>query len=208
MPESPDVLRDRGLFVYDESAVDEIEREFDRVEVSGQTVDPLLKELVCLTAAEYSLIRWISYPSHLLPVQRPLQVVHADAVLGFLKANCNPMFCFEQIEGGDRLSLADITAFSSDVVKLGRAEVHAMPDLENVIGDLARAVDEIELRHRESPSPRARALGESGVLRLQGFLWAVKASLPERDLWRVMDEAHDAFDLNVSSEQRQAVPAS
>jgi hypothetical protein len=209
MSESPDLLRERGLFAFDPPAEGEIAHEFEQIATQGQPVDPLLEELVCLTAAEYSLIRWMSYRGQVLPMQRPIQVEHGDAVLGFLKANCNPMFpfCFEQIERESRLTLADITAFSSDAAKLSRMEVQEVPELEDIIGDLSRAVDRIETGHRESPSPRAQALGDSGVLRLQGFLWAVKASLPRAELAQTMAEAHEAFELTQPVEERAHVPA-
>jgi hypothetical protein len=209
MSESPDLLRERGLFVFDPPAIGEIATEFERIAAVGTPVDPLLEELVCLTAAEYSLSRWVGYRGQVLPLQRPIQVEHHDAVLGFLKANCNPMFpfCFEQIEREGRLTLADITAFSSDAAKLSRMDVQEAPGLEDLIGDVSRAVDRIEAGHRGSPSPRAQALGDSGVLRLQGFLWAVKASLPRGELAQTMAEAHEAFDLTQPVEERERVPA-
>lgn len=211
MPESPRLLKDYGLFAFDPSAVTEIEHEFGLVNAAGERVDPLLEELVCLTAAEYSLVRWLPHHGPVLPLQQPIQVEHGDALLGFLKANCNPMFpyCYEQIEGEERLGLSNVTAFSSDAAKLARLDLPAAPGLEDEIGDLARAVDRLESGHRESPSSRAQALGESGVLRLQGFLWAVKASLPRGEIERAIVVAHEAFELThpVEQPEKDPVPA-
>jgi hypothetical protein len=188
--------------------VNEIEAEFGLVSATGERVDPLLEELVCLTAAEYSLVRWFAYDGSVLPLRQPIQVEHGDALLGFLKTNCNPMFpyCYEQIEGEQRLGLSDVTAFSSDAAKLARLDLPVAPGLEDEIGDLARAVDRLESGHREAPSSRAQALGESGVLRLQGFLWAVKASLPRDELERAVVVAHDAFELTHPVEHPDDVP--
>jgi hypothetical protein len=208
MSQVPYLLRDRNLFAFDEAAAEEITREFAQVEAQGGEVDPLLVELVCLTAAEYSLARWMPYQGRLVPLQNPIQVEHRDAVLGFLKADCNPMFpfCFDWHDGDGLLNLADMTAFSSDVAKLARLELRVAPDLDDTIGDLARAVDTLEAGHLESPSPRARALGASGILRLQGFLWAVKASLPRNDLEHSVAAAQEAFELTQPVEEPEPVP--
>ncbi len=205
---SPELLRDRNLFVFDDPAVEEISREFAQFEAAGWELDPLLVELVCLTAAEYSLSRWMPYRGNLLPLEHPIQVEHGDAVLGFLKTNCNPLFpdCFDRFELEGRPNLVNIAAFSSDVAKLNRIEPLEAAGLEDTIGDFTRAVEQLVAGHQESSSPRARSLAESGVLRLQGFLWAVKASLPSGELEGSVVAAQEAFGLTEPIREAQPVP--
>jgi hypothetical protein len=188
---SPTHLAQRGLFAFDDAARETIEHCFaqlgDRAEAS------VMPELVALTAAEFALEPLIAEPTPILPVPQPIPVSARDAALAVVKANCNPIFCFPEAQG-QPFTLPDVAAFGADVAKLAAVGISVIePSTE--IGDIARAVDRLELEHRGSDVTSAQRLGESGVLRLQGFLWAVKLSLPERPVPEAMDAAFEAFEL-------------
>jgi hypothetical protein len=86
-----------------------------------------------------------------------------------------------------------VTAFSGDVSKL-RAAGYGL-EQRDLIGDVVRAVDRLEDGHQNSASDLARRIGDSGVLRLQGFLWAVKLALPQQPLVEAVDQSFSAFQL-------------
>lgn len=202
---SPQLLEDRGVFVFDPAAQEEIARWFDSLEPAPGT--ELVQELVCLTAAEYASIRFVSYPRPVLPVQKPIQVTHGEALLGLLKTDCNPIVCISDHAEGRPLTLNDVTAFSSDAAKLASLGF-SIEEPPTEIGEIARAVDTLEHMHRASPPARAVTFGESGLLRLQGFLWAIKLSLPAGNLEEAMAEAYEAFELSTPvGGARAPVPA-
>jgi hypothetical protein len=189
---SPDLLKERGLFVFDDSASSEIAAWFASL---GDVPDSgSVEELVCLTAAEYSLIPHFQAAESVLPLQEPIRVGEGEALLGLLKTNCNPIFCLMDL-AERRPSLADVTAFSADIAKLVSVGM-ALDETPEEIGDIARRVDDLERAHRDSPAAGGRRFADSGVLRLQGFLWAVKLSLWRGgDLGEAMGAAYEAFEL-------------
>jgi len=191
MIESPKLLSERGLFEFDPAAIFEISQGFQSVE---HHASELVEELVALTAAEYALMPLFGFSGSLLPVERPFHVRPSEALLGLLKTNCGLTMCFDRVAEEKRLTLADVTAFSSDVSKLASVDVSIEHPPEE-IGDIARAVDVLERAHLESPVVRGRQFGESGLLRLQGFLWAVKLSVPQGNLGQAIDDAFEAFEL-------------
>lgn len=186
---SPTLMEERGIFVFDPSAVQEISTWFDSLPAAEIT-----RELVCLTAAELAVMRFASYPGSVLPLNKPVLVTHEEALLALLKTDCNPIVC---ISGADErpLTLNDITAFSSDVAKLAALGL-SIEEPPDEIGEIARAVDELERMHRAAPPGRAQVFADSGVLRLQGFLWSVKLSLPRGDLDQAVDDAYEALELS------------
>lgn len=155
----------------------------------------MIQELVCLTAAEFALAPAVVDARPMLPMQEPIAVSEDNARLALMKSNCNPIFCMTSVIRERHLTLADVVAYGSDVAKLEAAGLsnHAPP---TEIGDVARAVDDLERAHREVPSAVAQAIGTSGVLRVQGFLWAVKLSLSHRDVADAIDDAYEAFELS------------
>jgi hypothetical protein len=185
---TPDLLAERGLFAFDRLALAELTHGFDELGAGGDT----MPELICLSAAELSLGRLFPYQEKLLPLERPLHVHGDDALVAFLKTNCN-ILCMGS-EG--ELDLADVTSFSGDVSKLALAGISEPPDPADAIGAFARAADELERLHVESPSVRAQALAVSGVLRLQTFLWAVKSAMVEVPLESAIADAFEAFELS------------
>lgn len=195
MAESPELLSERGLFAFDPYALEEIALGFGEISDFGAEVTPVIEELVHLTAAEFALGRLLPLRGALLPLGRPLQVEHRDAVAAFLKTNCNPVFCLTEITHRE-LEPTDLMAFGSDVSKLrwARADL-AEPARTDAIGSLARVVDFLERQHREGPTTRGRDFAGTGILRLQGFLWAVKATLPEANMRESVAAAYDAFEL-------------
>jgi hypothetical protein len=188
-----------GLFSFHERPVEEIGQFFEErghsVELEAQQVNSMLHDLVMLTAAEFALDTVLSRPREILPVQEPIQVDTRAGRLAMTKANCVSVnWCVKLTREDPALTLYDVTAFSSDVAKLVALDVSPTEPPEE-IGDIARAVDAIERGHRESPSSYARAVGDSGVLRLQGFLWSVKLSLPRGEVGQAVDDAYEAFEL-------------
>ncbi len=186
---TPDLLYERGLFEFDRLALDELARGSEELGVYGD----LMPELVGLTAAEFSMARLFPYRGRLLPLERPLPVLADDALLAFVKTDCNTLCVRGE---GEQLDLADITGFSGDISKLAVAGIAELPEPGEAIGAFARAVDELEHLHYASPSVRAQALAVSGVLRMQGFLWAVKAAMVEVPLADAMADAIEAFELS------------
>jgi hypothetical protein len=190
--DSPNLLYESGLFAFGDSALSEVESWFEPL--GGVVPDRgRVEELVCLTAAEYSLVPHFQADGSLLPVRERIGVGKEEARTSLLKANCNPIFCLTDL-AEKRPSLADVTAFSADVSKLVSVGASIEePSLE--IGDVARHVDALERAHRESPVAGGRRFADTGVLRLQGFLWAVKLSLWTGDLGQAVRDAYEAFEL-------------
>lgn len=192
---TPSLLEERGLFAFTLDAHEEFARFFDNARVAERS-NPILRELAYLTAAEYALAPVLVEPRNVLPVAEPFAVDAYAARVALVKGNCVIIeYHTARVREGQRLTLADVTAFSGDVSKLETVGLSSYePPTE--IGDIARAVDELERLHREEPSDIARRIGESGVLRLQGFLWAAKLSLPRQDLGEAVADAFDAFELS------------
>jgi hypothetical protein len=185
-----DALEAARLFRFEPRARRQL---FDFVHVAG----PDVRDLTALTAAEFALAPLFAEARPLLPVAQPIPVDGNAAAAAELKADCmNILLC-----APPSLTLVDVTAFSGDVAKLRLAGLS--PDsAPTEIGDVARAVDELESRHRDSPSELSRRFGESGILRLQGFLWAVKLSLRTTDLRQAVSDAFEAFELNMPTTGR------
>jgi hypothetical protein len=192
---TPGLLEERGLFAFTPAAHDELGQFFDDPAIASRST-PLLRELVHLTAAEYALVPILVEPRSVLPVAEPFTVDTGPARVALVKANCVIIeYHTARVREYEQLTLADVTAFSGDLSKLETVGLSSQnPPTE--IGDVARAVDELERLHLAEPSEIARAIGESGVLRLQGFLWAVKLSLPRQDIGDAVTDAFDAFELS------------
>jgi len=194
-PLSPHLLERRGLFSFSKSAMRPVQEFVDELEaVRAAQPSRELAELVHLTAAEYSLAPLFADPRQILPLREPLPVDPQSVSLALMKADCVSMeWCAEHWDAS-RLTLADVTAFSGDIAKLESLGVSAAaPPSE--IGEIARVVDQLEHRHRAQPG-LARRVGDSGLLRLQGFLWAVKLALPSRALDQAMADSFEAFELS------------
>lgn len=189
-----DALEAAGLFRFEPSARRQLA---NFVDVSGADVG----DLTALTAAEFALAPLFAAAPPILPVTRPIPVEGDAAAAAELKANCqNILLC-----APSSLTLVDVTAFSGDVSKLRL--VGMSPDSAPAeIGDVARAVDDLESRHRDSPSELSRRFGASGILRLQGFLWAVKLSLGTADLGQAVADAYEAFELNAPATGLASAP--
>jgi hypothetical protein len=197
---SPEALEAKGMFVFTATASTYVSDFFSELAANVAAFDEnphaqIVQELVCLTAAEFALAPALVDARPILPIQEPTVVSDADIRLAVMKSNCNPIFCLEAVIRDRPLTLADIAAYGSDVAKLEAVGLsNREPPTE--IGDVARAVDEVEQAYRQVPSGAAQAIGNSGVLRVQGFLWAVKLSLPHRDVVNAIDDAYEAFELS------------
>jgi hypothetical protein len=200
---TPDLLHNRGVFTFEEAALDELSQEFDKLQTSSAE----LRELICLTAAEFSLAKLFPYKQSVLPLRRPLPVRGGDALVGLLKANCG-ILCVEDepLEPGP-LGLARVTAFSGDVTKLALVGMTSPPGPTEAISAFVDAVEALERKYRSAPSRRARALADSGVLRLQAFLWSIKTAMAEVPLEDAVDGAYEAFELAQPSRAAELVPA-
>lgn len=201
----PSLLEARALFEFTPEAQEEVSSFFlNRADTDRG--DGFLPELTYLTAAEFALSPILIYPRVVLPVPEPIPVDVPSVRLALAKANCMFIeFCSERMQDGS-LRLPDVTAFGGDIAKL--EAIGVSPDEPPTeIGDLARAVDALEHAHRQAATDFAQQVGESGVLRLQGFLWAVKLSLPRRDPARAVADSYDAFELSQPVAGQQVVPA-
>jgi hypothetical protein len=198
--DSPELLRAYGLFAFDEPALSALDRFYAELEQLGVAVgqDPhgaLLPELVSLTAAEYALASAIAAPQTLAPIGEPIPVEEGHVRLSLVKANTNLQFCWPIDPVRRPLTLADITAFSGDLAKLAALGVHEIEPGEGAVQQVRAAVGKLTEAHLGAPSPLAVELATSGVLDRQGFLWAVKLSLPQGDVRGAMREAMKAFEL-------------
>lgn len=202
-PSTPGLLEDRGLFTFDNEAVAEVTRAFYDLDVPADAMlgerpaGAAFQELALLTAAELALAPILVEPRRILPVgdHEPIQVPASAARIALHKADCvNIYYCVgRKAERG--LTLPDVTAFGGDVSKLAMVGV-PVEEPPREIGDIARAVDDVQRLHLESPSELVRRVGESGVLRLQGFLWAIKLSLPGgAELAQVVGDSYEALEL-------------
>lgn len=196
---TPDLLAERNLFEFDRLALAELTRGFDELSAGDETT----LELICLSAAELSLARLFPYQDKLLPLKRPLHVHADDALAAFLKTNCN-ILC---LDSEARLDIADVTSFSGDISKLTLAGLQEIPEPVDAIAAFAHAADELERLHVRSPSVRAQALANSGVIRLQAFLWAVKSAMVELPLEDAVADGFEAFELSQPHGVGAPVPA-
>jgi hypothetical protein len=204
---SPDLMQERGLFRCEPDLHNEIANFFFELEGSAWDrfrAGRVLGELAYLTAAEYALEPLLTDPKPTLPVPEPLAVEARHGRLAVVKANCM-IFCVE-FQAEPRFTLPDVTAFSGDVSKLNAVGLESGTS-ENIVGDLARAVDDLERIHRESSAELARRIGDSGVLRLQGFLWAVKLSLPHVSVADAVETSFEAFQLTQPTSALEELPA-
>jgi hypothetical protein len=196
MPElqASEILERHGLFRFhaDERTLEEL--------LSGSSnagFDPTLRDYLALSAAELSLVSLLVDPRPALPVSESIAVDRDALVLAAAKANCASLEypCWDP----SRLAPSDVTVFAGDVTKLATVgltwEGGSLPSTN----DFAEAVERLEGAHRSAGTYFSRALAESGVLRLQGFLWAVKARLAEGDLENCVAECYEAFQLHASA---------
>jgi hypothetical protein len=198
-PDTPRLLEEKGLFTFRSSAVDEISSFFEMREPTlGLSTDDL-RELVLLTAAEFALLPVFDQPpASLLPIEEPLPVERLHARLALAKTDCLYIeHCFEAA-AMRQLTLPDVTAFSGDVAKLEALGVSSADPPRELRG-VADVVDQLERGHREARDSRAQSIGDSGVVRLQGFLWALKLSLGERGLAldQALEESYGVFQLDM-----------
>ena len=191
-PESSRLLEELNLFAIETAAHEEIATYFDSHDEPEASV---LRDLVILTAAEFALSPILIEPRQILPVSEAIPVSQGWGRMALLKANCVAIeWCVGRSGAQVPSTWFDVTAFGGDIAKLEAVELSSLePPRE--IGEVARAVDRLEHMHRDSPHELVRSVGESGVLRLQGFLWAVKLSLPRGDLATAVADAFEAFEL-------------
>ena len=195
---SPSLLEERRLFTFGSGARQEISRSFADLGVHLEPNAQFLHELTYLSAAEFALTPIFERPRTVLPVSEPLEVSELDARLALAKTNCLYVEwgCKQfQVEARP-LSPLDVVLFTGDVAKLAAVGLEPREPVSD-IGALADAVTKVEHQYREAPTDLARRTGESGVLRLQGFIWALKLSLAmELSLQQAVDESYQAFSLD------------
>jgi hypothetical protein len=174
---------------------------------SGYEASELAPELLALTAAEFALEPVLDRPRRVVPAEQPINVAEQHARVAIVKCNCLSLLGCVGPLSWQPLTFPDVMAFAADITKLAAAGV-PVTDPPSEIGDIARAVAVIEGMHRDESAPaHVQAVGASGVLRLQGFLWAVKLSLPRRALDEAVAEAYDAFELMHPTGASEPVPA-
>lgn len=195
---SASLLEERRLFTFSPGARQVIFASFADLAVHLEGNAQFLHELTYLSAAELSLIPIFERPRTVLPVSEALEVSELDARLALAKTNCLYVewVCKRfQIEARP-LSPLDVALFTGDVAKLEAVGLEPREPLSD-IGTLADAITTIEHQYREAPTDLARRTGDSGVLRLQGFLWALKLSLStELSLQQAIDDSYAAFSLD------------
>jgi hypothetical protein len=170
-----------------------------RATVPARWEPPWLRELAALTAAEFALDGILTEPRPVVPLPEPIVVDQRAARLALMKGNCLSLLGCLPPSATGALTLYDTTAFSGDVAKLATVGI-SPTEAPTDIGSLVGVVSELEGMHLNSEAPNVRAVGQSGVLRLQGFLWALKLSLPRGGLEYVVGDAYYAFGLSAEEE--------
>jgi hypothetical protein len=133
-----------------------------------------LRELLCLSAGEFTLFEHRLYPRAFVPpTSHALAVGAVDAVRAFQSYDCS--FYSPPPHPRSRPTLADVLVFAGDIVKLELAlDVVAPdpPDLRAVYDEFVSIVDEMG-RHYVASSV-GRELWESNLVPLQSVLWKAK----------------------------------
>lgn len=162
------LLEERGWFRFAHDAESAIRGLLDD--------DSLRLSIAALSAAEFSLGIFFDEPSLRITsgLERalPIYVYEPTGSLGVAKSDCTITGgCFEA-PPRESVPLWDVTVFSADVCKLRAAGVP-----ESVAAfDAAPMVRTLETAHYR-PGGYARAIADSGLLRLQGLLWHLKLSV-------------------------------
>ncbi|MFF0554799.1 hypothetical protein [Streptomyces sp. NPDC004266] len=176
------VLEHHGLFQYAPNALEVVERFCQSWgEYESELADdlPLVKNLILLSAAEYSLIPSFLDGSY----SRPVPVRDVDAKLAVLKCDTTPSILIHKHakETGTPafVSAADLSVFSSDVAKLYLKDPDWWESLHNP-ADLWKGVEYLEEAHIRCPWPSLQALAETKLLRVQGLIWQLRLTVANR----------------------------
>ncbi len=196
-PRSALLLQAQQLFKFDTETLREIAASLDALTQFALAPVELLQDLVSLTSAEFALLPVFEAPARGRSATRPLNVSPQHARLALAKTNCLYIeWCVGRYATERRLSILDVTAFSGDIAKLQSVGVQLF-ELDTDPTALVRAVNDIERAHREAPVDLARRIGESGALRVQGFLWTLKLSLTlDVSLEAAAEASYSAFELD------------
>jgi hypothetical protein len=162
-----EVLATSGLFDFKHASgvIDQFLAELHRSQNKS------LRELLHLSAAEAALIPALVDPR---PPQFPITVTEDAARLALLETDCVP-WDWQHVVGG-HARLWDAIFFAADVSKLALLQPKAqyeVSDPEQITG----LIQQLEQRYRDNPSPRAKALASSGLLKVRGLLWQAKLSV-------------------------------
>jgi hypothetical protein len=199
---APELLHRRGLFTFAEAGLGVLDAFFEETLALHQTADPmveLMPELVCLTAAEYALEPLIATGRNVRPGADPIPVDADRVTLALVKADTNLLRCWSPVgrpppeRRKPSFTIADVTAFSGDAAKLAAIGALELMQGDDVMAGTHAAVVALEEAHRNAGSALATAIAESGVLSLQGLLWAVKLALPRTDVEDAIDRALRTF---------------
>jgi hypothetical protein len=180
------------LFSFEPEAIAELSGFSTTLDDAGWVGDERLqprnmRELLSLSAAEYSLLPLLAEPHS---PKEPIRVGSFAARLAICKTDTMIEYpCRRDVQSG--LSILDVVPFSADIERLAVRDARTEEGAEA----LAEAVRDLERTHIEHPNRLVRAVGEAGVIRLQGFLWAAKLMLNRVDGAEAVALAAAAFDL-------------
>jgi hypothetical protein len=168
------VLQRREVFDFrgTEDLAEELVHEYRGMGADEDTSN-FTRDLVCLSAAEFSLMPLITRPSgSVLPLQSPIAVPPEAVRIAAGKVDCSYMDVHRRKEKLENIRLWDVMLFAGDMSK-----IELLGSQELTLEDLETTVQGLEERYQRSESSVGRAIGESGVLRIQGLLWKAKLAL-------------------------------
>ena len=183
-PTASALLEQSGLFLFD-SAETRVVRDFassTRLQQLGLELDPgsvtQTSDLLHLAAAEYAVGRSCAEAGlGVSPPQRsaPVYVTEADAVLGVLKYNCNLIDgCAARLASDFRPD--DFSVFASDVRRLESFNL-SWTAVTQDRQQLYYYVSQLERVHFSQGYSVASAAASTGLIRLQGVLWAMRLAI-------------------------------
>jgi hypothetical protein len=169
------IIENRGIFDFSE-ARQVAEDYFLQYREAGAEEGPLefTRDIVYLSAAEYSLLTraLIIGPGPMLPIRDPLTVGPNDMVAAIIKAICSAMNVCRPKIYEDAVQLWDIALFAGDMTK-----IELIHGSKLQLYEVEDTIMQLEDQYAHSPTDVGRAIGASGMLRIQGVLWKAKLAL-------------------------------
>jgi len=169
------IIEQRGIFNFGQAQLFASEHfaQYRGTTEAARLVE-FTRDIVYLSAAEYALLTTVvtGGDAHLLPMQGPVTVGRDAFAAAIIKADCGGLDYHTPKNHEDAVRLWDIALFGGDIskIELIHGDRLGLDQVESVIVDL-------EDRYTRSKTTIGRAIGTSGMLRIQGVLWKAKLAL-------------------------------
>jgi hypothetical protein len=170
-------IEDENIFDFSEAepACEEALASFRDAGASERALE-FAQDFTLLSAAEYALVPSLADPDQTdvsIPLDRPIVVAREAALAALATADCGWTDLHGLKSPGQPLRPWDAMLFAGDMSKaeLTRAEWTPAPE------DVEALVEQIEALYRSGAAPQARAIGEKGLVRIQGLIWKAKLAV-------------------------------